>query len=173
MDALLHNLVSEGIVKYNPDGFKLKSGAISKTYFDIRDLISCPYLSTLLSIAIYDRIKDIEFEHICGVAYAGIPIATQISVTADIPMLMVRKEVKTHGTGKRVEGRFKPGDRVVIFDDVVTSGTSLREVIAILEGEGLVIAGIVVCVERSNGQHGFLNLRYLWTLAELEAALAN
>lgn len=166
---LLKQLINVGIVKYKAEGFQLKSGATSPIYFDIRDLVNFPDKSQLLAnyICTYilpciedaideeDPVRDPEDDtdaYICGIPYAGIPIATIISLTADIPMLMVRKEAKTYGTARQVEGRYEKGDNIILFDDVITSGSSLKQTVDILSREDLIVKHIIVCVDRRGSE---------------------
>jgi orotate phosphoribosyltransferase len=88
-----------------------------------------------------------------------------------------RPQPKDHGTAARVEGRWQPGDRVVLIDDVVTSGTSALEAAALLRGAGLVVEHLVVLVERDPRARAALGaagitLTAVTTLAGLVADLA-
>lgn len=73
-----------------------------------------------------------EYDHICGVPYTALPIATLVSVVkAKKSMLIRRKETKGYGTKKRIEGHYKQGDKVIIIEDVVTSGSSIEETVQV------------------------------------------
>lgn len=143
LDLLQHEIIKFG-------DFKLKSGVNSKIYFDLRSIVSFPKL--LDSIAHkYFRPEDIEennFDLVCGVAYTGIPIASIISRDYEIPMIFRRKEAKSYGTKKQIEGNFKPGMRVLLIDDVITSGSSLIETKQALEEEGLIVVESRVLIDR-------------------------
>ncbi|HXE58390.1 MAG TPA: orotate phosphoribosyltransferase [Gemmatimonadales bacterium] len=91
-----------------------------------------------------------------GLTMGADPVAYAVAAAsaADEPVIdafSVRKAAKTHGTGKRIEGNFQPGDAVVVVEDVITSGGSAREAIAAIEAEGGVVLGVLAVVDREEG----------------------
>lgn len=81
--------------------------------------------------------KKTSCDHICGVPYTALPIASLVSVRDSKPMLIRRKEAKDYGTKKLIEGKYQSGDTCLIIEDVVTSGSSILETVKDLRQEGM------------------------------------
>lgn len=79
----------------------------------------------------FARAKGVECDVICGVPYTALPLATLIAVDAGLPMLIRRKEAKDYGTKKLIEGVFEKGDLCIIFEDVVTTGSSILDTVRV------------------------------------------
>ena len=94
------------------------------------------------------QIEVLNLDLVCGVPYAAIPLASYISTQAMVPMIMLRKNKKTHGTQKCVEGFFSEGQRCVVVEDVVTSGNSLLWAVEQLRSKGLSVDHCVVLLCR-------------------------
>nr|CAD7595714.1 unnamed protein product [Timema genevievae] len=113
--------------------FKMKVGINSPVYFDLRLVVSYPEIMEELSLLLWEFSREGEdCDHLCGVPYTALPIATLISAHTRIPMLIRRKEIKKYGTKKLIEGKFSRGDKCVIIEDVVTSGSSILETLKIM-----------------------------------------
>ena len=149
MTELYESIFDAGCIKFGE--FKLKSGIMSPVYVDFRGLISKPKLLEEIGRALADRARQIGCDRIAGIPYAGIPLGVAASLAGDIPMIYPRKEVKEHGTARRIEGDFEPGEKVLVIDDIITDGASKIEAIQPLEQAGLVVKDVLVILDREQG----------------------
>lgn len=81
--------------------------------------------------------QKIEYNHICGVPYTALPIATLLSIKQQKPMLIRRKEAKAYGTKKLIEGKYGAGDSCLIIEDIITTGSSILETVSDLRADGI------------------------------------
>ena len=138
-----------GIIKFGR--FTLKSGIESPFYVDLRPLASDPKILKLLANYLLDMLPLDNFDLICGVPYAALPMATAMSLESYLPLIIKRKEAKQYGTKKILEGIYKPGQNCLLVEDVITSGASLLETIPEIENEGITVSDIVVVLDRQQG----------------------
>ncbi len=167
-DTFILELYQKGIIKTGD--FTLKSGIKSNIYVDLRSLIAYPSLMAQVIEMIYQKTQGTQYSQICGCAYTGIPIATGISLKYGVPMVLKRKEKKDYGTKKMLEGIFRSGEKCLLIDDVITSGSSLKENIEELEKEGLEIVKICVLIDRRTGEDVLENkypIESVFTLKEI------
>ncbi len=148
-DPLLAALHDLGAVKYGR--FTLASGIESPIYIDLRLLVSKPALLAQAARAYAARLDGLPCDRLCGVPYAALPIATAVAIESDVPLIYPRKETKQHGLGKEIEGAWQPGERVVIIEDLITSGGSTVQTAERLRAAGLVVEHAIVLIDREQG----------------------
>lgn len=149
IERLILKLFKYECVKFG--NFTLASGKQSPIYVDLRRVVSFPELFKAAAEAYVDILRKLEFDLISGVPYAALPLSAVAAGQMNCAMIYPRKEVKAHGTGQNIEGAFKPGDRVVLIEDVITSGGSILKAAETLRTAGLVVSDAVVLVDRKQG----------------------
>lgn len=160
-------------LSYEKRKVTLASGRESDFYFDGKQTTLHPVGGYLTGKLFFEAIKDVEnVEGVGGLTLGADPIATATSVVSflekqPIPAFIIRKEPKGHGTGAWLEGRknLKPGSRVVIVEDVVTTGGSSIKAVRRAEEEGLKVLGIVTLVDREEGGRENIEQEGYWLKA--------
>jgi len=135
--------------------YKLSNGKASPYYVDLRVVPSFPdafrEICDFYSETIEKHIGLKNFDRIAAVPITGIPFATQIAYNMKKPFLYVRKGVKLHGRERRVEGILVSGDRVLLIDDLVTTGTTLKQATEAIRAEGGIVTQAVAFLDREEG----------------------
>ena len=135
--------------------FKLTSGKTSAYYIDLRVVPSFPEAFQIVCDCYLDVVtNDVgvdRFDRLSGIPTAGIPFASVIAYQLRKPLLYVRPGVRSHGRGRRIEGVLMPGDRVLLIDDLITTGGSLLTSANVIRTDGGVVRDAVVLLDRSEG----------------------
>ena len=135
--------------------FKLTSGKLSPYYVDLRSIPSYPE-EFRKTIEVYERLarKAVgldKFDRISCVPTSGLLFASVLAFNLSKPILYARKEKRTHGRERRIEGVMAPGDRVIIVDDLITTGKSLADATEALRAEGGLVTDALALVDREEG----------------------
>ena len=155
-DQLKVLLVKKAIRYSDTPDFKLASGRMSNFYIDCRKVTHNAEGKYLIGNIIFNMIEDLPIEAIGGLTLGADPIAAAVAYTAflnkkPVNSFVVRKEQKEHGLKKLVEGDVQVGNRVVIVDDVITTGGSTIKAITAARAEGLEVKLVIVLVDREEG----------------------
>lgn len=150
MNPVARSLLACGAVRFGD--FTLTSGAKSRYYVDVKAAMTDP--GTLRGIA--QAMAQVArgngpFDAVGGMELGAVPLATAVSLETGLPLLIIRKGERKHGTGKRIEGRDPKGLRVLVVEDVTTSGGSIVEAVQVLRAAGATVAHAMVVVDRESG----------------------
>jgi orotate phosphoribosyltransferase len=150
MPSIADLLLACGAVKFGD--FTLTSGAKSPYYVDVKLAMTDP--ETLRGIA--HGMAQVAARHgpfgaVAGMELGAVPLATAVSLETNLPLLILRKAERKHGTGKRIEGRSPRGLNVLVCEDVTTSGGSTLEAVKLLREAGATVTHACVVVDRESG----------------------
>ncbi len=147
--ALLDAVLDTGC--FRTGTFTLKSGIQSPFYIDLRRLQSNAAALRAAAAAYAALLEQANLgpvARLAAVPVAAITLATAVTLATDIPLIYPRLPPKAHGSGNRIEGDWAPGERVVMVDDLITTGKSKLEAAAVLREEGLIVDQLLVLIER-------------------------
>jgi orotate phosphoribosyltransferase len=128
--------------------FELSHGGTSEYYVDKYRFETDPDCLDAIAAAFAERVDG---ETLAGVALGAVPLVAVTSVATGSPSVIVRKQAKEYGTGNRVEGAFEPGTRVVVLEDVATTGRSALDAVEALREAGATVERVLVVVDREEG----------------------
>jgi orotate phosphoribosyltransferase len=146
-------LIKNNAIKFGD--YILASGKKSPYYIDLRLTISSPitmdWIANSLTRIILNEIGKEKIDRILGVPTAGVPFATVVSQKLGIPLIYYRQARKEHGVRKKIEGILERNDRLLIIDDLITTGESVIEAAEVVRDQGGVVNELVVLLDREQG----------------------
>jgi orotate phosphoribosyltransferase len=160
-------------VAYLKGEFLLRSGKISNEYFDKYQFESSPLLLKSIVKEFTPIISKLDFDYLAALEMGGIPIATAISLEINEDVVFVRKKAKEYGTQKFAEGPNVAGKKLLIVEDVITSGGQVILSKNQLQSEGAIINDVICVIDRESGgkellKENNLNLYSLFTMSEIK-----
>jgi orotate phosphoribosyltransferase len=152
-DRLLEIILEKSFQYSEEPIFKLVSGGVSNFYFNCKPAMLDPEGKELIGRLIFSTIRDREVTGIGGLELGSVPISSAVSLISHlegqpIKEFIVRKEKKDHGIPAKVEGECVAGEKVVVVDDVITTGGSTIKAIEAVQKLGLEVSKVVVLVDR-------------------------
>jgi orotate phosphoribosyltransferase len=146
-------LIKNNAIKFGD--YILASGKKSPYYIDLRQTMSSPitmdWIANAFTRIILNEIGRDKIDKILGVPTAGVPFATVVSQKLSLPLIYYRQARKEHGVRKKVEGTLERNDRVLIVDDLITTGESVIEAAEVVRDQGGVVNELVVLLDREQG----------------------
>ncbi len=130
--------------------FLLRPGQMADTYFDKYRFESDPALLRRVAAAMLALVPG-ETQLLAGLELGGVPIATAMSLESGLPALFVRKAAKSYGTCLAVEGGEVAGKRVLLVEDVITTGGAVADAVGLVEAAGAQVIGVVCAIWRGEG----------------------
>lgn len=157
MKKRLGEIILEKSFKYseNPP-FTLASGKQSNYYFNCKPTTLDPEAMNLIGAIIFDMLKNTDITAAGGLTLGADPIANALAVISfqkgkPIKSFIVRKDIKNHGTKSAIEGNVVPGEKIVIIDDVITTGGSTITAIEQARKAGLQVEMVITLIDREEG----------------------
>ena len=151
--------------------FTLRSGRTSSYYIDKYLFLTQPEILTELGAMIATRLPR-ETTRLAGAELGGVPLVTAASLASGLPSAFVRSRPKDYGTAKQLEGRLEATDKVVLVEDVVTTGGQTVEAAKVIRDVGAEILGVIAIVDRQEGarenvERAGLRFEALFTISDL------
>jgi orotate phosphoribosyltransferase len=144
--AVAEKLLQSNAIKLNPaQPFTWASGWKSPIYCDNRRVLSFPFIRDFVKSemcnVVFQQFPDAEL--LAGVATAGIPWGAMAADQLKLPYIYVRPKPKEHGLGNQIEGFFEPGQKVVVIEDLISTGKSSLQVVDVIRAAGMEVMGMV------------------------------
>jgi orotate phosphoribosyltransferase len=154
-DRIIKLIIQRSFEKSDTPSFLLSSGKRSRYYFNLRNVTMAPEGQVLIGTLVYNKIQQLNLKPkaIGGLTMGADPIAIATAYTSflrgnPIEAFIIRKEPKEHGLKLQIEGNIERNDKVIIVDDVVTTGASIIKAMKISREYGLDILGVIVLLDR-------------------------
>ena len=163
---IARKLLEVKAVRLQPtDPFTLASGWKSPIDCDNRLTLSYPEVRAYISRALADLVRELypEATMICGVATGAIASGVLVAEHLGLPFCYVRSKAKDHGRGNQIEGKVEPGDKIVVVEDLISTGGSSLKAVAALREAGLEVLGMV-----ANYTHQFAQAEQAFAEAGVE-----
>ena len=151
-------MLKDSLVKcgaFKTGEFVLTSGKKSNFYVDIKQASTDPLILKEIAELMAGKLQDENI--IAGMELGAVPLAVALSLETKLPYIIIRKESRKHGTGKLVEGNLKQGDRVLLVEDVTTTGSTLLKAAEIIKKDGGEIKRALVVVDSEEGAKEMLD----------------
>lgn len=149
-EELIFDLYNHGFILFGE--FTLSSGLKSPYYIDLRLAFSVPHILRKVAFLYrHEAFRCCRFDAVAGIEMGSIPIAGILAYTMDVPMVYVRKSAKEYATKKYIEGIVNKGDRILVLEDVSTTGSSVIHAVERLREVGAVVDKAIVFIDRGQG----------------------
>lgn len=144
--AVAEKLLQIQAIKLSPENpFTWASGWKSPIYCDNRKVLSFPFIRDFIKSemcnVIFEKFDDVDL--LAGVATAGIAWGAMAADQLKLPYIYVRPKPKEHGLGNQIEGFYEPGKKVLVIEDLISTGKSSLQVVEVLKNAGLEVVGLV------------------------------
>lgn len=163
-EMLIQYIKEHSFLRSDEPVFRLSSGKMSNVYFDLRLTTLSPEGQHLIGNLICEKLGELGLRPraVGGLTMGADPVASAVAYASylrhePIEAFIVRKEPKSHGRGLQIEGNIKPGDDVVVIDDVLTTGGSTIKAVSIARETGLNVLAALVVLDRME-QNGRRNV---------------
>jgi len=151
-DRLLEIVKAKSLLR---GSFKLVSGATSNYYLDMKPTLCDPEGAFLVGEIVFAKLAEARIDAIGGPELGAVPILAVVCARSwpahPLPSFIVRKEKKGHGTDKKIDGNFRDGSRVILFDDVTTKGGSVMRAVEAVRERGATVDKVITLVDRLEG----------------------
>ncbi len=163
---LVDKLKEVGAVKFGD--FILSSGKRSNVYVDIKTACTYPEILREIAKQMAERVRGLDFDRIACIELGGVPLAVALSLEVKKPYAIFRKEKKSYGIGGDLVGEIKGGERVLVVEDVTTTGKSALSVVRRVEERGGKVVAVLTVVDREEGARDLIpNLVPLLSLSDI------